>query len=213
MAGFVRWFAVFGEPSATDAWAWQFGGHHLAVNVTIDGGRMFMSPTFLGVEPAVYEDGGGTFAPLKGELDGGLVLVAALDQAQRSAALVENRPREVYAGAGRDGVLLPLEGTRVGDWPAEQQEILLALVARWVGLLPEAASEARLKEIAADLDGTRFAWNGPTDGTGTVYYRIQGPRLLIEFSTESNVGDVAGHYHSVYRNPVNEYGGAPIRAR
>ncbi len=39
---------------------------------------MFLSPTFLGVEPATYEDGGKAFAPLKAELEGGLALVTAL---------------------------------------------------------------------------------------------------------------------------------------
>lgn len=77
-------------------------------------------------------------------------------------------------------------------------------------MLPPPAAEARLQEIAADLDDTRFAWNGPTDGSDSIYYRIQGPRLLIEFSTQGNLGDTAGHFHSIYRNPVNEYGGAPL---
>ena len=33
------WLAFFGEPSANDPWGWQFGGHHLAVNVTVVDGR------------------------------------------------------------------------------------------------------------------------------------------------------------------------------
>ena len=70
---------------------------------------------------------------------------------------------------------------------------------------------ARIREVAADLDETRFAWHGPTDGSGRVYYRIQGPRLLIEFSTLDDIGDAAGHYHSIYRNPANEYGGVAPR--
>ena len=205
------WFAVFGTPSAVAPWAWQFGGHHLAVNVTIDGDRTFMTPTFLGVEPAMYEDRGATFAPLRKERDRGIALVAALDPAQQAAALVGDRPREVYAGAGRDEVLPEVEGARAGDWPAEHRGMLLELVAGWVGLLPEAAADARLDEIAADLDEIRFAWNGPTDGSGDVYYRVQGPRLLIEFSTQGDLGDTAGHYHSIYRDPGNEYGGAPIQ--
>ncbi len=204
------WFALYGAPSATSTWAWQFGGHHLGVNVTIDGERMFLTPTFMGVEPASYEDGGGAFAPLNGELDAGVALVSALDPARQAAALVDDRPREVYAGAGQDGVLPPVEGARVADWPAAQREMMLDLAGRWVGLLPEPVAEARLAEIAADLDETRFAWNGPTDGSGSIYYRIQGPRLLIEFSTQGNLGDTAGHFHSIYRNPVNEYGGAPL---
>ena len=205
------WFAVFGTPSATEAWAWQFGGHHLAVNVTLHGDRMFLTPTFLGVEPATYEDKGATFAPLRPALDRGLALMAALDPAHRAAATVENRPREVYAGAGRDDVRPALEGAGTGEWPPAQQEMLLDLVAGWVGLLPGAAAEARLDEIAADLDETRFAWNGPTDGSGAVYYQVQGPRLLIEFSTQGDVGDTSGHFHSIYRDPTNEYGGAPMQ--
>ena len=204
------WFAVYGAPSATETWAWQFGGHHLAVNVTVDGDRMFLTPTFVGVEPATYEEGGASFAPLHDELDAGVELVAALDATQQAAALVDDRPREVYAGAGQDGVMPPLEGARVGDWTEALQGMLLDLVEGWVGMLPEAAAEARLQEIAADLDDTRFAWNGPTDGSDSIYYRIQGPRLLIEFSTQGNLGDTAGHFHSIYRNPVNEYGGAAL---
>lgn len=201
------WFAVFGAPSATEAWSWQFGGHHLAVNVTIDEGRMFLSPTFLGVEPATFEDGGETFAPLQAELEGGLALVQALDEAQREAALVTDRPREVYAGAGRDGVIPPVEGSLAGEWPEAQQEMLVELIDLWVGVLPGAAAEARHAEIAPDLNETRFAWHGPTDGSGSVYYRIQGPHLLIEFSTQGNLGDDVGHNHSVYRDPTREYGG------
>ena len=198
------WFAVFGTPSASEVWAWQFGGHHLAVNVTVHGDRMFLTPTFLGVEPATYEDKGATFAPMRPELDRGLALMAALDPAHRDAATV-------YAGAGRDDVLPALEGAVTGEWPPEQQQMLLDLVAGWVGLLPGAAAEARLDEIAADLDETRFAWNGPTDGSGTIYYRVQGPRLLVEFSTQGDVGDTSGHFHSIYRDPTNEYGGAPMQ--
>lgn len=33
-----------------------------------------------------------------------------------------------------------------------------------------------------------------------------GPSLLIEFSTQSALGAAGGHYHSIYRNPTNEYG-------
>ena len=204
------WFALFGTPSAGGVWAWQFGGHHLAVNVTFDGDRMFLTPTFLGVEPATFEDGGAVYAPMRAELDRGLALLGALDPAQQAAAAVEERPREVYAGAGRDDVLPLLEGARAGDWPAEHQELLLDLVSGWVGLLPEEAAAARVDEIAADLDATRFAWNGPADGSGAVYYRVQGPRLLVEFSTQGDLGATAGHYHSIYRYPANEYGGAPM---
>ena len=44
---------------------------------------------------------------------------------------------------------------------------------------------------------------------GRTYYRIQGPRLIIEFATQGNAwAATAGHYHTIYRDPTNEYGAA-----
>ncbi len=52
------WLAFFGKPSKPGPWGWQVGGHTLALNVTVVGRRSHMSPTFIGVEPAKYEDYG-----------------------------------------------------------------------------------------------------------------------------------------------------------
>ena len=32
------WFAFYGEPSMTERWGWQFGGHHLGINLAIKSG-------------------------------------------------------------------------------------------------------------------------------------------------------------------------------
>ncbi len=50
-----------------------------------------------------------------------------------------------------------------------------------------------MAEIEAELAEVRFAWNGRTDGSGSIYYRIQGPTLLIEFSTRGSLGAAGGH--------------------
>ena len=72
-------------------------------------------------------------------------------------------------------------------------------------MLPEESAQLRMAEIAADLEETSFAWHGALEGGGPIYYRIQGPTLIIEFANE-DVAAEGGHYHSVYRNPLNEYG-------
>ncbi len=200
------WLAFFGEPAADKKWAWQFGGHHLAVNVTVVAGRSYLSPTFLGIEPASFTSGGATVAPLNAHRQAGLALINALDDQARVAAIVTNRPRELWAGAGQDGTIPPLEGAKVADWSAAQQQLLLDAIMRWVGLLDAASSQARLAEIRADLASTHFAWFGPIDGSGSIYYRIQGPNLILEFAIQGNLGSDGGHYHSIYRNPTNEYG-------
>ena len=200
------WLAFFGAPSADKKWAWQFGGHHLAVNVTVVAGRSYLSPTFLGIEPAAYTSGEFTVAPLDGHIQAGLALINALDDKTRAAATVTSRPREVWAGAGKDGLIPPLEGAKVADWSAAQQQLLLDTIMLWVSLLDAPSSQTRLAEIQADLANTHFAWHGPVDGSGSIYYRIQGTNLIIEFSTQGNLGSDRGHYHSIYRNPTNEYG-------
>ena len=200
------WLAFFGDPSAGGDWSWQFGGHHLAINVAVTGGVMSMSPSFIGIEPAVFVLDGAEMAPLRQHAADCVALLGALPDEQRNAAIVSGRPRELYAGAGRDGVIPPVEGSRVAGWPAERQRQLRDLIGLWVGVMPPAAAERRMAEIEAELPHVRFAWNGRTDGSGSIYYRIQGPTLLIEFSMRGSLGAAGGHYHSIYRNPTNEYG-------
>ena len=203
------WLAFFGEPTAGGAWGWQFGGHHLAINASLDGGRFVsLSPTFIGIEPANFEFQGQRHAPLADELADGRALMRVLPQDARAQTFVHDRPREVYTGPGEDGVIPPDEGGSVADWPDEARGMLLDIVSHWLRLQPEENGIPRLAAIKSALDDTRFAWHGATDGDGDIYYRIQGPALIIEFSSEGGVGADGGHYHSVYRDPTDEYGGA-----
>lgn len=62
---------------------------------------------------------------------------------------------------------------------------------------------------AYDLDGLHFAWAGSTEESAPHYYRIQGPRLLIEWdNTQRN----ANHAHSVWRDPAGDFGLDVLRA-
>ena len=200
------WLAFFGEPSESGAWGWQFGGHHLAVNVTVVNGRSYLSPTFLGIEPSSYASGGSTVAPLDPFVEAGLALIKGLDGEARAQATIADRPGGVVTGAGRDGVIPDLEGAEVGDWTAAQQRLLLDTIGLWVGLLDTQSAQTRMGEIRSDLSTMHFAWHGDTDAGGPIYYRIQGPSLIVEFSTERGLGGGGAHYHSIYRDPTNEYG-------
>ena len=216
------WLAFFGTPTLTAPWSWQFGGHHLAVNMSISDGRITMSPTFIGVEPAVIDEaavesiyaalGGerasavnGTVAPFADEIEAGLRLVNSLSTASRDAATVSRRPNGLITGAGQDGVIPELEGSQASGWSPGQQQALLDLVSLWVGMLPPRSAMMRMEEIESNLNDTILAWHGPTDGAGAIYFRIQSPTLIIEFLTRGPVGAASGHYHSIYRNPTNEY--------
>lgn len=67
-----------------------------------------------------------------------------------------------------------------------------------------------MAEIKSGLDDTYFAWSGPTTAEPgkniTAYYRIQGPKLVIEYAPQRLGGDLSMHVHTMYRDPTNDYG-------
>ncbi len=204
------WVSFFGEPAASGPWMLQLSGHHLAMNVAFDETKIVgFSPTFLGVEPAAYEFAGTESAPFTSEIAAVFEVVRSLDEEQLLAASLDDLPDDVETGAGQDGVIPETKGIPAARFSGEQRARLLDLIDEWVDVLPLEARTERLAEIEADLDSTYFSWFGKLPATGKIYFRVQGPRLILEFLTESNVGAYEGHYHSMYRDPTREYGGSP----
>lgn len=198
------WLAFFGEPSATGAWGWQFGGHHLGVNGSFAGGKATsLSPTFLGVEPAVFSIAGLDAAPLAAELEAGRAVMRALPAELRAEATIQRS--RMQAGAGEDGHIPEIRGSAVANWPEEPRSLLLQAILHWVALQPPEHAAARMAELEATVDDLHFAWHGALDEDDEdTYFHIQGPTLIIEFTIEDLGG--GGHLHSVYRDPTNEYG-------
>lgn len=199
------WLAFFGEPSRMDAWRWQFGGHHLAINMSVRDGRITMSPTFLGIEPARFTDAEGTHEPFTDRIDAGLAVINSLDGDARESAVLNRRPDDLRSGTAPIGIV-PFEGAPVDSFLPAQQQAVMDAVALWVELMPEHSAQARLAEIEDGLQNTYFGWYGPTDGTGAIHYVIHGDTVLIEFSIQDPLGADTGHIHSIYRDPTNEYG-------
>jgi hypothetical protein len=94
----------------------------------------------------------------------------------------------------------------------QQRAMLLDVISEWAGIINDPYATPRMAEIKDGLDETWFAWSGPTTHepgkNGNAYYRIQGPKLVIEFSPQGAGGDPAMHIHTIYRDPTNDYGSA-----
>lgn len=207
------WISFYGTPSEEGRWGWRFGGHHLALNLSLEGGRIVaMSPSFVGTEPAVFALDGVAYEAVVDMHRAGYALYEALDEAQKAAADAGGVPDELAAGAGKDGLVPPAMGLSAAAMSPDQRALLLAAIEKWVSIQPAASAARRMAEIAAGLPRTRFAWTGTDAVNAPAYMRIQGPALLVELlSTGGNVGANArgkGHYHGIYRNPALEYGGA-----
>jgi hypothetical protein len=206
----LYYLSFLGAPSEKDPWMLQFGGHHLALNITIAAERGVLTPTLTGAQPALYTAGGKTVRPLGRESDEAAALLNALDDAQRKQAILSYHLADLVLGPGQDGKTIQPEGLKASAMNERQRAMLLDLISEWAGIIHESAAAARMAEIKADLGDTWFAWSGPisvTPGTNiTAYYRIQGPHLVIEYAPQRLGGDPAMHVHTMYRDPTNDYG-------
>ena len=199
------WISFYGTPSATAPWGWQFGGHHLGLNLSVEGNRVTsMSPSFVGTEPTVFTHNGVEYAALVDMRQAGYALFSALDASQKALADPGRLPRDVRTGPGRDGLVPPTMGFVAAEMTANQKDLLLAAIDRWVSIQPPDDAARRMAELEADLDRTYFAWTGTRGDNARAYMRVQGPTLIIELASR---GSSLGHYHTIYRDPTLEYGG------
>ncbi len=209
----LYYISILGTPSEKDAWMLQFGGHHLGLNITIDGDRGILTPSLTGAQPALYTVNGKTIRPLGQESDKAVALLNALDEKQRSQAVLGFRLVDLVLGPGKDGKTIQPEGLKATNMNEKQRAMLLDVISEWAGIVHESAAAARMAELKSDLNETWFAWSGPTTVTPgnniTAYYRIQGPHVVIEYAPQTLGGDPALHVHAMYRDPTNDYGRKP----
>jgi hypothetical protein len=208
----LYWLGLFGDLEA-GAWGFQLDGHHLALNITVVGDQVSVTPMFKGSEPAEVRgslDAG--WYPLQGEDRRGRALWESLDPQQRAVALLPGAtPADVLAGPTRTDPVAELEphGLPYSAMSARQQTLLLRLLDEWIGDLdPELAAVQLARVREGGLDRIRFSWSGVEEGT-PYYYRIHGPTLLIELDNNYRPGRRDGpvnHIHSVWRDPTRDYG-------
>ena len=196
------YLAFVGTPSTTAPWMLQFGGHHLAINLTMAGSQATMAPSLPAAQPASYTFEGQTIRPLGRENDKAFALVNALDATQRGQAILTYRVSDLVLGPTQDGRTVQPEGIRASALSASQQTLLWDLAKEWAGIMTDAFAEPRMAELRAAVNDTWFAWSGPTTNGSAAYFRIQGPTLVIEYAPQSGVD----HIHTIYRDPTNDYG-------
>jgi hypothetical protein len=208
--GDLYYFSILGTPSVKTPWMLQFGGHHLALNITIAGDQGVLTPTLTGAQPALFTSNGKTVRPLGAESDKALALLKALNDGQKKKAVLSYELADLVLGPGQDGKTIVPEGLKASEMTEQQKAMLLDVISEWAGIIHESAAAARMAQLKADIHETWFSWSGPTTGVAgkniTAYYRIQGPHLVIEYAPQTLGGDPAMHVHTMYRDPTNDYG-------
>ncbi|QDT00831.1 DUF3500 domain-containing protein [Adhaeretor mobilis] len=197
---------IFGTPSPDTPWAFQLDGHHVGVNLAIEGKKLTMSPSFIGTQPEAYHLADKKIRPFERETDGATELINSLDPKLQAQAIVKPKRGRIKTGPGTDGKVPEAAGVSCADFSDAQKEALMKLIAQWVNDLPPEQAELRMEQLRKEIDQMHFAWHGPTAAGSDVSYAIQGPTLIIEYACQ-NLGDKpTDHLHSMYRDPTNEYG-------
>jgi Protein of unknown function (DUF3500) len=89
--GRAEYYVSFlGVPSSTNAWILQFGGHHMAINATVAGANIALTPSLTGGQPTSYTLNGKTVQPIIAEVEACFKLVNALDAAQQKKAILRS---------------------------------------------------------------------------------------------------------------------------
>jgi hypothetical protein len=202
---------IFGTPGSFP-WGWRLEGHHLSLNVTVASAEhVAMTPWFLGTNPARIPRGPRAGERLQGpEQDLAFELARSLDASQWRAALFSvQAPGDVITGPGRAASLARPQGLPYGSLTASQQAVLLRLIEVYVGRAHDAFGRPYLELVRSGLAHTHVAWAGGREPGTPFYYRIHGPRLLIELDNTQNR---ANHVHSLWRDPLNDFGRDDLRA-
>lgn len=224
---FTYWMTIFGEPGDRAPWGWQLMGHHVDLNCVFVGNQLVFAPVFIGAEPTRAEHG--TYAgvhALDEETEFGLLVRRSLTDEQatvavRSASIRSaDLPPELagpyngrhVGGAGADNKVIPYEGIAGEHLSAQQQDLVMQLIAHYVRRMPERHAELKLTQVREHLAETHFSWRGSHDDVGAFYYRIHSPVILIEYDNHPGIfldydEPERFHVHTIVREPNgNDYG-------
>jgi hypothetical protein len=95
-------------------------------------------------------------------------------------------------------------GVAAAEMKPAQREILQALIDDYIRRMPDELAEIELRKLhERGINGIHFAWAGGIERRQPHYYRLHGPRFLVEYDNTQNN---ANHIHSVWRDPQDDFG-------
>ncbi len=85
-----------------------------------------------------------------------------------------------------------------------QRALLWKLIETYARSFEPGLAETRLARAKqGGSEAIRFAWAGSSKPAAPHYYRVQGPRFLIEYDASQNDGN---HIHTVWRDFTGDFG-------
>ena len=203
-------FTVFGKPAKAGKWGWRVEGHHLALNFTLDGGKVLSAtPAMFGANPATVKGGDRKGLRTHPEAeDLARELFNSLNADQKKAALQPKQHAEIGEAqpAPKVGEPVGLPGKQMTE---NQRATLLKLLQAYADRMPADVAAAKMKEVKdGSIENVWFAFWGGTEPGQAYTYRAQGPTFVVEFLNvqKDGAGNPANHIHSAWRSLKNDFG-------
>jgi hypothetical protein len=222
------YLTLLGTPAERTPWMLQIGGHHVAYNLTFNGGREGATPLFFGTEPIRFAADGTDHEPLAAQSTAMSWLAQAL--AKHPEALLSGTFTDVVKGVvvemtpGKP----PSGGTDTGfpqayptgtvdrgilysALPPAAQALVRAALESYASLPGEAITRTLIAayETPDALSQTYVGYSGSPDlAARGSYVRIDGPRIWMELVVQPAVAKPTElHYHALWRDKQSDYGG------
>ncbi len=176
--------AFFGNPSTTNDWSIQFGGHHVGINATFSNGAITFAPTHLGTQPTTYTDSNGQTQSALGDMyQTAFDFYNSLTDEQKQLLLKvianwTNLADSETTQATMDQISATLDDTYVN----------------WSGATVYDTSQGK---------GIYFQISGPK-----VYIELASQDNDAGATVSGVQTSGWGHIHTIYRDPTNDYAGS-----
>ena len=203
--------AFLGEPSTTEPWMFQFGGHHLAINATVFGPDVSFSPMLTGGQPLRLRFDGDDIFIVHKEAAAAQAFMDSLTDEQRGQVVRAEQPIDLLLGPGKYGATAAPEGIRGSELTAAQRTLLLGVIEARLGFMNDDDHAEKMKAVVTEVEDTYFGWWGRQGVLGAAYFRVTSPSMVIEYAVQ-NGDDSVDHAHGMYRELDNDYGSAWIAA-
>jgi len=202
------YIAFFGTPSTTGKFEIMWTGHHKTVANTYNNGSLVAAtPHFAAVEPTTFTSSGTSYSPISQEKDAFVAFLASLTSTQLATAKSSSSFGDLVCGPTANWSFPTTYSGLVGSaLTSTQQTLLLNAIKTYVNDIDDTNAATILSTYSSELSSTYVLYSGTTSMTTQGdYFRINGPHVWIEYSAQGGVILSGVHYHSIWRDKVNDY--------
>jgi len=203
------YIAFFGTPASTGQFEIMMTGHHKTVaNTYKDGAFISATPHFTATEPLTWTTNSVSYAPMNQEQTAFTALIAGLTTTQYNTAHTTTTYSDLLLGPSANWSFPTTNsGLQCNGLSTTQKTLVMNAIKTYVNDVDNTNAASINSLYESELDNTYILHSGTVNmNTRNDYIRISGPHVWIEFSVQNGIVLSGVHYHSVWRDRVNDYG-------